>query len=227
MSDMLTALLIVLLTLGGVGVYLALPSGRMAAGRAGLIVLAGLVGVLTVVFLVQVAEPRGTAWFYVTGLVGLWGAVRVVTHRRPVYSALYFVLVAVAVACMLVLMQAELLAFALLMIYAGAILVTYAFVIMLAQQRTPPAWDLESHEPLLGSIAGFVLLAVVASRLTLGRSALPRVQELDPALRGVAPVGTHLLTGYAVGLEIAGVLLLAAMVGAIAIARRRAVEEPP
>ena len=224
-----TVLLISLLALGGVGLYLAMPGGRLDVGRAGYLVLALAVAVVAGAFLARIAGPESRVWFIALALIGLWGAVRVVTHERPVYSALYFILVIVAVTGLLVLMSAEFLAAALLIIYAGAILVTYVFVIMLAQQEggAPARYDRQAREPLIGCLTGIILLAVISGRLMLGsadtaEAAVPQV-DLAEAAGTVENVGTHLLTNYAVGVELAGVLLLAAMVGAIAIARRKAV----
>ena len=149
-------LLIALLTLGGVGLYLAMPGGRLSIGRAALVVLAGAAAALVVFLLPSLSAADGRGWFIALALIGLWGAIRVVTHRKPVYSALYFILVIVAVTGMLVLMQAEFLAVAVVIIYAGAILVTYVFVIMLAQQEGGPArYDRQAREPFVGVLTGF------------------------------------------------------------------------
>ncbi|MFQ5806754.1 MAG: NADH-quinone oxidoreductase subunit J [Phycisphaerae bacterium] len=218
-------LLITLLALGGVGLYLAMPGGRLHLARAALILLGGAAAALVALLLPLSGEHIEQVWFALLALVGLLGAVRVITHRRPVYSALYFILVIVAVAGMLILMQAEFLAVALLIIYAGAILVTYVFVIMLAQQSGGPApYDQKAREPLVGVVTGFILLAVLTTRLASGdsRGGLTLPAHAEKTLGKVAYVGQHLLTHYIVGVELAGVLLLAAMVGAIAIARRRA-----
>src|SRR5262249_46884008 len=158
-----------------------------------------------------------------------------------VYSALYFVLVVVAVAILLVLLQAEFLAAALLIIYAGAILVTYVFVIMLAQSAMKPTYDTQAREPFFGTLAGFILLAVITAQIlsattgdggfvapsaaTLSPPPSLTATGIDPGHGTVKGVGTGLLTVYGIAVELAGVLLLAAMVGAIAIARRRAVVE--
>jgi NADH-quinone oxidoreductase subunit J len=167
-------------------------------------------------------------WFTLLALIGLVGALRMITHAKPVYSALYFILVVVATSGLLILTQATFLAAALLIIYAGAILVTYIFVIMLAQQAGGPApYDQRAREPFIGIVTGFILLAVLTVRLARGEGQAFAVIADDPAraLGGVTQVGTHLLTQYIVGIEITGVVLLAAMVGAIAIARRKAVAE--
>jgi len=145
--------------------------------------------------------------------------VRVITHRRPVYSALYFVLLILAVTGLLVLLEAKFLAAALVIVYAGAILVTYVFVIMLAQQATAAPYDARAREPFWGCLAGFLLLAIVGMQLLSGGAA---ATPAGPAAVGtVAEVGTRLLTHYAVAVQVGGLLLLAAMVGAIAIARRK------
>ena len=163
------------------------------------------------------------AWFAAFALIGLWGGVRVITHRRPVYSALYFLLVIVSVAVELVLLEAQFLAAALVIIYAGAILVTYLFVIMLAQQAEETAYDRQAREPLIGTLTGIVLLALIAARLLLpAPAAVSAAPAVAAEVDSVGYVGTHLLTHYVVGVEVAAILLLAAMVGAIAIARRKA-----
>ena len=156
---------ITLLTLGGVGVFLAMPGGRLNVGRAALVVLSGAAAALIGLLLQTYAPADELAWFIVFALIALFGAVRVITHRRPVYSALHFGLVVVAVVGMLLLLQAEFLAVAVLIIYAGAILVTYVFVIMLAQQEGTATYDRQAREPLMGCLAGFILLAAITARL--------------------------------------------------------------
>jgi len=223
-------LLIILLTLGGVGLYLALPGGRLNLARAALVLLAGAGAALVALLLPLAGEHGQQVWFALLSLIALAGAVRVVTHRKPVYSALYFILVVVAVAGLVLLEQAEFLAVALLVIYAGAILVTYMFVIMLAQQSGGPApYDQSARAPLTGVVTGFILLGTLTWRLTQpgARPRLTAYADLDQAVGQVIPLGTHLLTQYMVGVEITGLLLLAALVGAVAIARRRRAATEP
>jgi NADH-quinone oxidoreductase subunit J len=217
-------LLILFLVLGAIGLFLAMPGGRSRTARAGLIVLAAAGATLIAATTRLLAPQPGIGVFVGGALVALFAAVRVITHKRPVYSALYFVLLIVAVAALLVQMQAEFLAVALVIIYAGAILVTYIFVIMLAQQARPAAYDTKAREPLLGCLAGFVLLWVLAGQLFGGSAATEAPAAGATAAGTVAAVGTELLTTYIVGIQIVGLLLLAALVGAIAIARRRPAE---
>ncbi len=215
--------LIGLLTLGAVGLFLAMPGGRADAARLGFLLLAAAGGAFIAV--IELAATRGTSLggFLGCALIALFAAFRVITHTRPVYSALYFVLLVVAVTALLVLMQAEFLAVALVIVYAGAILVTYVFVIMFAHQGRPVPYDAKSREPLLGCLAGFALLTVIAAQSEMLKAAADRT-PLPAAVRDAAgtveAIGVPLLTDYVIGIQMAGLLLLAAMVGAIAIARR-------
>jgi NADH-quinone oxidoreductase subunit J len=212
---------VVLLILGALGLFLALPGARRDLSRVALLVLAAAGGTLIGLVTGLLVGPAPLGWFLGCALVGLYSAIRVVTHPRPVYSALYFMLLLVAVTGLLVLVQAEFLAVALVIVYAGAILVTYVFVIMLAQQARPPGYDTQAREPLWGCLAGFVLLTLIAAQLFPARPA--ETSATSPLVAGtVEAVGARLLTEYVVGVQIAGLLLLAALVGAIAIARRRA-----
>lgn len=215
------SVLILLLVLGAVGLFLAMPGGRAAMGRAGMVLLAGAGAMVVALALRLAAGHAAHGWFIGSALVALFGAVRVITHPRPVYSALYFVLLVIAVASLLVRMEAEFLAAALIIIYAGAILVTYLFVIMLAQQSRSAGYDTTSREPLWGCLAGFVLLAVIGGVLFEQPAAGAAAASLVEGAGTVETVGTALLTDYIIAIQLAGLLLLAALVGAIAIARRR------
>ena len=72
--------------------------------------------------------------FYIFSFIALGAALRVISHPRPVYAALYFILAILSSCGLYVLLSAEFLAFALVIVYAGAILITYLFVIMLATE---------------------------------------------------------------------------------------------
>lgn len=225
----MAGLLFGLLVIGAFGLFLALPRGRTRLPRLGLLALAAAGGLLiaclarlSAAAVADGAESRAAVgWLIACALVALAAAVRVITHPRPVYSALYFVLLVVAVTGLLLALQAEFLAAGLIIVYAGAILVTYVFVIMLAQQPQPPAYDAQAHEPLLGTVAGFVLLGTLALRLTGAPLPSPPRTELAGT---VERVGGLLLSEYLVAVQLVGLLLLAALVGAVAIARRRSME---
>ncbi len=233
--------------LGGAGVYFLLPRGAETRPTVGALFGAGSLIALLLVLSTRVITPDHTTYyFYLFSTLAIASAVRVITHPRPVYSALYFILVVVSVAALLVLLEAEFLAVAAIIVYAGAIMVTYLFVIMLAQQSSTPHYDSRSREPLLAVMIGFILMAAIATRaadITTSHTAtnqsrphaaspvmLVTDSATDESLAGndkAKPVGNTLLvaasimTRYVVVLEIAGVLLLVSMVGAIALSRKR------
>lgn len=108
------------------------------------------------------------AYYYLFSFIAIAAAIRVITHSRPVYSALWFVMVVMASAGLFLTLSADFMAFAMVIIYGGAILVTYMFVIMLASHGgnaqdddEEPAYNRYANEPLWACVAGFLLLAVL------------------------------------------------------------------
>jgi NADH-quinone oxidoreductase subunit J len=230
--------------IAGVGTYMLLPSGAEAPFRKIGGVLAGAAGLIFAALLVRTADQNLTAatggvYFWVFAIIALASALRVITHPRPVYSALYFVLTVFATAGLFVLEWAQFMAAALVIIYAGAILVTYVFVIMLAAQaqtgenEKPLAgladYDIKSREPILATAVGFATLAVllllifdVGGKLT---------SQADPAgsttatLGPTQALGAYIFNNQLVSLELSGLMLTISMVGAIMIARRRVASE--
>jgi NADH-quinone oxidoreductase subunit J len=144
-SALSPALILVLCVLAGIGTLLALPSRREQVFQkiGGVIRLAA--GLIFAAMLIHLGgEPgRGgmSVYFWLFSIIAIVGAIRVITHQRPVYSALYFVLSVLATAGLFILLWAEFLAAALVLRYAGAILVTDEFEIMLASSRAAPADD--------------------------------------------------------------------------------------
>lgn len=237
MTPATSYLLYMVFALGGAAVYLLLPKGDRSHLAAGGVI--GLLAIIAwlVVLAVGIVAPEGTSvLFYLFATIAIVAAVRVVTHPKPVYSAVYFVLVVVAVAALLLLQHAEFLAIALLIIYAGAILVTYLFVIMLSQQGGETVYDRHSREPVLAVLAGFALMAAIAGHVgevPASASASVRVVpaadqpgEVYQAQPGnTYAIGSAVMTRYVVALEIAGVLLLVSMVGAISLSRKKVPSE--
>jgi NADH-quinone oxidoreductase subunit J len=181
------------------------------------------------------APAAGGIYFWIFSALALIGAVRVITHPRPVYSALYFILTVFASAGLFVLLWAQFIAAALVLIYAGAILVTYVFVIMLAAQADGPAgqplagladYDTRSRDPFIAAFFGFVLLAVVLSLvLNQTRNLTPiapiEVPRAQASLNSTQRLGLVLYQDQLIPVELAGLILTIAMVGAVVIARRR------
>lgn len=231
LSPLVNPLLLLILVVGaGIGTLLLLPSRREAATRA----IGGVIGICSLLIfgamlLRSCVSPEASmgAYFWIFSAIAVISAVRVATHRRPVYSALYFMLAVFASAGLFVLLWADFLAAALLLIYAGAILVTYVFVIMLAAQASGRGEltdaDTLANEPLAATALGFgmmaVLLLVIFDKGSgLASGAWGRAGESDTSVRALA---TYLFHHQLVNLELAGLILTMAMVGAIVIARRR------
>lgn len=163
--------------LGGVALYLMLPRERAPLVKlGGLLAVLAFGGLFLYMFRALVASSGGTGgmggvdpYFYVFAGVMIAGTIGVICQPKPVYAALYFVLVTLAGAGLFILLLAEFMAIVLVIIYAGAILVTYVFVIMLASQATcgvggeakSPLYDREAAEPLLATLVSFVLLGAV------------------------------------------------------------------
>lgn len=171
--------------LGALGVALALPKRTFSPFIVGGIIAAIAFGLLMIGLGVATpADQRPNILFYVFAGIALLASLRVITHPRPIYAALYFVLTILASSGLYLLLTAEFMAFALIIVYAGAILITYLFVIMLATE-TPSAdemdtlndYDRFAREPIAATIAGFVLLGALTTVLSTGAAkALPETR---------------------------------------------------
>jgi len=102
-----------------------------------------------------------TVLFYVFALVSVVAGGLLVTQRNPARAALAFALAILAVCGLFLLLAAPFLMAATIIVYAGAIIVTFLFVLMLAQQQGPSDADSRSREPILASATGFVLLGAL------------------------------------------------------------------
>jgi NADH:ubiquinone oxidoreductase subunit 6 (subunit J) len=165
--------------LGLVAVYLLLPRPRAYPAWWG-----GSVAALALVaagfLLIQVSGPWAhTVLFYSFSAIALVAGGLLVTQRNPVRAALAFALVVLSTCGLFLLQAAPFLMAATIIIYAGAIIVTFLFVIMLAQQAGLSDADARSREPLLSCIAGFVLLAAILFVLQTSYN----TRDLDELLR--------------------------------------------
>jgi len=242
--------------LGAIALYLMLPRERAPLVRMG-----GLLGALALaslfVFLARAAQQGlggSTAgppvYFFVFAAIMITGAVGVVCHPRPVYAALYFVLVTLAGAGLFVLLLAEFMAVVLIIIYAGAILVTYVFVIMLASQGSVggsmqgAAYDRKASGGLVAIVVAFALTGAIIQVLLPARGPVTAPHDdthnamlVDSVTGATGPghtaasnvqvLGASLYSQYAMSLELAGILLTIALIGAVVIARKNTLEHQP
>lgn len=149
------------LLLGAVGVYLLLPRPRRVPPLIGAVLAAlGLVlGGWTLIHTGQ--APVETVLFCAFAGIAVVAAGMVLAQRKPAHAALSFALVVLSTCGLFLLQGAPFLMAATIIIYAGAIIVTFLFVLMLAQQEGPSDADDRAREPLLATIAGFVLLGAL------------------------------------------------------------------
>jgi NADH-quinone oxidoreductase subunit J len=249
---------IVILGVGAAGVYFMLPRGQPDDRRLQRYLgaaLATLSLVLLVTWPISIKgagegtpflltlgdQPRSTnLTFYLFAFVSLASAVLMITSRNPVYSALWFAMVLLGNSALYLLQSADFLATATIVVYAGAIVVTFLFVIMLAQPQGTARYDRHSREPLLASATGLVLAAVLVGTLhyadrfegwgrTEGATARPFLasiaEEIDEhekypriGTSHVAGLGKSLFVDHVASVEVIGILLLAAVAGAVLIA---------
>ncbi len=218
--------------------------------------LAGLLGIAAMLLFAWHHLPIGhdllrESMFYVFAFVAIGAATLTITVRNPVYAALWFAVTTLSVCGLFLLNSAPFLASATIIVYAGAIVVTFLFVIMLAQQEGATAYDRHAYQPAAASLMAFLLLGgmlltlqdwnrIVESPTLIDTDLTQGPVKRQKFLRAIGPtagndlsraggdelgslrnVGRSLFTDYLYAVEIAGTVLLIATIGAIAIAPRR------
>lgn len=222
-------------------------TGRVARSLAWIVAALGILGLIL---------PGDSLRFHGTGVL-IWtfsalavgGAALMVTERRPFYSAIWFALVLLAVGGLFLLYGAQFLGVATVAVYAGAIVVTFLFVLMLAQPEGGAFYDRLSWGSLprwLGCLAGMTLAAgilwasddvtqvnrnVSADQAGLTATAPSPKTDADPdsdpgdfdpeETEHVAALGGQLFSRHWLAVQLAGVLLTAALVGVVSMAWQR------
>jgi len=165
--------------------------------------------------------------FGVLALGSIVAALRLVTTKNVVHAALYLVVVLSSVAALYVLLFAEFVAATQLLVYVGAVVVLFLFGIMLTRAQIGREHGLDNDQRGIAAVTALFLLGVLTYALTdfFGTERLPTDLEnvSNAALtaeRGSRAVGDSIFSTYLVPFEAVSVLLLAALVGAIVIARR-------
>ncbi len=157
--------------------------------------------------------------FFVVAALAVLAALGVILHPHPVYSALSLVFALFQIAVLFVLLDAQTVAFLQVIVYAGAIMVLFLFVIMLLNlEREPEAPPLSWRLVMLG-VGG--LLATELAWFFLRRAPLPAERgAIDEGYGTVAALSRTLFTGHVLSFEITSILLLIAIVGAVVLAKR-------
>jgi NADH-quinone oxidoreductase subunit J len=160
------------------------------------------------------------ALFYLFGGVALVSALGMVLNvRNTVASAMSLVITMVALAAVFLLLDAYLVAVIQIMVYAGAIVVLFLFVVMLLNLRSDAFPAPRSVLWKLVGVAATGALLVAFVRFLPGR--IPPPAELAPGFGGYREVGRALFTTWVLPFEVTSYLLLAAIVGAVVLAKRR------
>jgi NADH-quinone oxidoreductase subunit J len=165
-----------------------------------------------------------TGLFYVFAALMLFAAFRVITARNPVHAALYLVLAFFQAAAIWILLKAEFLAITLVLVYVGAVMVLFLFVVMMLDINLDGVrqgfWK---HFPLAGSIGA--LIALEMSYVLMGGFREPpktanAAMQLGAQVSNTKELGKVLYSQYVYPLEIAAIILLVAIIAAIALTLR-------
>jgi NADH-quinone oxidoreductase subunit J len=166
--------------------------------------------------------------FYFFGILAIASAIAFVTRKSPVAAALWLVNTMFCLAAMYVLLDAQFIGTMQVLVYAGAIMVVFLFVIMLLNLGHPS--DLADARGMWWKLAaGFVGLALLAQIFALTKARLPEALTLPEnsvadqvAKQGaIAPLAGPLFNEYLLAFEVTSVLLLAAVVGAVVLGKRK------
>ena len=163
------------------------------------------------------------AVFLFFGVLAVVSAVLVVVQKNAMHSVLYLAFTVLAVAGVFFCLQAEYLGAIQIVVYGGGIVVLYVFVIVIVNLKevVPERRKLVPKIVIVGAPALF--LAEMATLVLRGRPAAPPGEAAGPAL---VPLAEALMSTYLVPFELASILLLAVLIGAVIIARRKDLHDP-
>ena len=171
------------------------------------------------------------SFFYLFSTVMLFAAFRVITARNPVYAALYLVLTFTQAAALWILLKAEFLAITLVLVYVGAVMVLFLFVVMMLDINMDGLrqgfWKHFRVAATLGAIIALEMAAVLMGgfRMTSAPKTVEKAIEVAsataPQISNTKDLGKLLYSQYVYPLEIAAMILLVAMIAAIALTLRQ------
>ncbi len=159
--------------------------------------------------------------FYAFGLILLASALCVITARNPVHAALFLVLSFFTASATWLLLRAEFLAITLVLVYVGAVMVLFLFVVMMLdiniERLREGFWRNLPAALVVGGLMAFEMISVLAYRVY----GMPQPNELPLSYSNTKQLGRLLYTDYVYAFEIAAVILLVAIIAAIALTLRR------
>ena len=161
-----------------------------------------------------------SALFYAFSAVLLFAAFRVITARNPVHAALYLVLAFFQASGVWMLLKAEFLSIALVLVYVGAVMVLFLFVVMMLDINMDSIREgFWRHFPLAATIGAVIALELAGVLLSGFRVTEPQVAALEQVANTKA-LGVLLYTEYLYPLQVAAIILLVALIAAIALTLR-------
>jgi NADH-quinone oxidoreductase subunit J len=170
-----------------------------------------------------------TFHFYLFGLIALVSAILFVTRKSPVAAALWLVNVMFCLAALYVMLDAQFIGAIQILVYAGAIMVVFLFVVMLLNLGKPEdVSDIRGQLPRV--TAGFVGVALLAEVMVLARGRFiptltlpvpPSVDTVEKPGGIIGPIADVLLKEQVLAFELSAILLLVAIVGAVVVGRKR------
>lgn len=162
--------------------------------------------------------------FYFFSAVMVLASLRVITARNPVHAALFLVLAFFSAGGIWMLLRAEFLAIALVMVYVGAVMVLFLFVVMMLdinlERIRQGFW---SYLPI-GSVVGLLMvaeMAIVVGGQYFGLGGMPAPSDPEPGYSNTKELGRLLYTEYVYPFELASIVLLVAMIAAVALTLRK------
>ena len=163
--------------------------------------------------------------FYVFSLVMLGAAVMVITVRNPVFAALSLVLAFFSASAIWMLLEVEFLAIVLVLVYVGAVLVLFLFVVMMLDINVEPLREGFMRYLPAGVVVALLMVAelllVVWARGRFDTSGFPVPTPQPADYSNTKAVGELLFTEYLLAFEVAGVVLLVAIIAAVALTLRK------
>ena len=156
-------------------------------------------------------------WFLTA--LALSGAIGVISSRNPIYSVLWLIVVFFAISGHYILMNAQFLAIVNIIVYAGAIMVLFLFVVMLMNLNSDAEPVKNVYMKMAGIVSGLTLMIVLIAAFADAESA-QAVMYRGSSVGLIKNLGNALFNKYVIPFEISSVLFLSAMVGAVIVGRK-------
>jgi NADH-quinone oxidoreductase subunit J len=162
-----------------------------------------------------------TFFFYFLSIIAVAGALMTITRRNPVHSALALIFTLLALAGLYLMLYAPFVAAVQIVLYAGGIMVLFLFVIMLVNIEKAELEERFNKQWLVATIAAAALGGLLVYVLRHGQSIFPAKFASLPEGENTQQIGLQLYQNYLMPFEIASLLLLVAIVGAVVMAKKR------